>query len=29
MRLNADARPGFSTVNAWADELERLAREVC
>lgn len=29
MRLNADARPGSSTVNAWADELERLAREVC
>ena len=29
MRLNVDARPGSSTVNAWADELERLAREVC
>ena len=29
MRLNADSRPGSSTVSAWADELERLAREVC
>lgn len=28
MRLNADARPGFTTVSGWADELERLAREI-